>query len=757
MHTPGLLDIDALLDQLTLEQKASLLSGSNDWWTQAIADLDIPSVEVSDGPHGMRRETGVDMVWFSATAFPTASALATSWDTAITEAVAGAIATEAKAQGVQVVLGPGVNIKRSPLCGRNFEYFSEDPHLAGELGLAYVTGAQNQGIGTSLKHFAANNQEVERTRISVEASERTLREIYFPAFERIVTAANPWTVMCSYNRIHGVHASQNHWLLTTILRQEWGYTGLVVSDWNAVHDRVAALKAGLDVEMPGTAGVTDREVVEAVRVGQLDEGLVDRSARRVLDLVNRAMMAGSIGAHNPHVPPTSSGAPADPLAGIDREMLDDHHTLAQEAAASSIALLRNVDHALPLNARAPQRIAVIGDYAARPRIQGGGSAGVDPTRIDVPLDHIRRLASGPVDYAPGYLHFPKSFYQDDISALLLAHGATAEVAPPDSSRRSASLSRDLQLAAKARAVLSGAPSRPAQALANQAVETASTADVIIAFVGLPLAFEQEADDRASLSLPADQQALLGQLAALRDNGARLIVVLNSGSPVTMDPWHDHADAIIQGGLAGQGCGQALARIIFGLVNPSGHLAETYPLALSDTPSYPTWSGERGVVTYGEGVFVGYRWYDEIKRAVRYPFGHGLSYTTFAFSDLALDIVDAEMGEVAVRLTVSNTGDRAGAEVVQLYVGDRAASVSRPVRELRAFSKVHLDSGASERIEFTLTSRDFSWWDTISNTWRREGGQFSIEVGASSRDIRLRQFIDLPDAPFIPALVPDDQL
>jgi beta-glucosidase len=767
-------DVDDVLAALTLEEKASLLSGVDDWFTQPIdragLPASVPSIEVGDGPHGLRKETGVDMVWVPATGFPTASAMGASWDRALMRRVGAAIGEEARAEGVQVVLGPGVNMKRSPLCGRNFEYFSEDPMHSGELGAAYIQGVQSTGVGTSLKHFAANNQEIERTRISVVADERTLREIYFAAFERAIRLSDPWTVMCSYNRLFGVHASQNRWLLTEVLREDWGYDGVIVSDWNAVHDRVAAIRAGLDLEMPGTGGATDAEIVAAVRDGSLDEAVVTASARRVLELIARAYP----GADLVDGPVMSLGhAAGDRLTEEQLRLLraDEHHRLAREAAAACITLLRNATPAgaaqpvLPLSPRDGGTIAVIGAFAEHARIQGGGSSGVDATRIDVPLDEIRSLSEREVVYAPGYVYRPRNAYQEDNLATLAAHGITLQEEAPKVARRSATLAKELQLAEAVQHLAEGPLSETAERLHDDAVAAAENADTIVVFAGLPLAFEQEANDRDTLALPADQVALILRLAELRERtGASLVVVLASGSAVTMDPWHDRVDAVVETWLSGQGVGSAIAEVLFGRVNPSGKIAETFPLALEDSPGFPNWIGERGTVLYGEGVFIGYRWYDALHRPVRYPFGHGLSYTTFGYSDLVVEIVDAAAGRVRVSCTVTNEGSRAGAEVVQLYVGDPDAEVQRPRRELRGFEKVHLEPAESVRVSFELESRDFAYWDSAAERgdgrrglWRREGGEFTMEVGASSQDIRLATTVQLPDDLTIPALVPDAAL
>ena len=764
------LDVEALLAALTLEEKASLLSGVDDWFTAAVdrpeLPAPIPAIELGDGPHGLRKETGVDMVWVPATAFPTASAMGASWDRGLMRRVAAAIGAEARAEGVQVVLGPGVNMKRSPLCGRNFEYFSEDPVHSGELGAAYVEGLQSMGVGASLKHFAANNQEIERTRISVVADERTLREIYLAAFEHVVRHCAPWTVMCSYNRLLGVHTSQNRWLLTEVLREDWGYRGAVVSDWDAVHDRVAALRAGLDLEMPGTAGRTDAEIVAAVRAGELDESVVEASARRVLELVARAYPG-----------PDWADGPVMRLGHVAGERLtrrqlqllhaDEHHALAREAAAGCITLLRNEigpdgqGPVLPLDPR--RTTVVIGAFAEHALIQGGGSSGVDPVRVDVPLDAIRAIAGEQVRYAPGYFCAVKNAYQDDNLAVLAARGRTTfQDVRSQLTRRSAILAEELQLAAAVQRTDRAPLSASAMRLIDEAVEAAARAETIVVFTGLPLAYEQEANDRETLDLPGDQVALIARLADLRERtGATLVVVLSSGSAVSMQPWHDRVDGIVETWLAGQGMGAAIADVLFGRTNPSGRIAETFPLRVEDTPGMPHRIGERGTVLYGEGVFIGYRWYDALDRAVRYPFGHGLSYTSFDYEDLAVEIVDADAGRVRASCTIRNSGDREGDEVVQLYVGDPDAEVDRPVRELRGFEKVRVGPGESVRVAFDLHSRDFSYWDAVADRgdgrrglWRREGGEFYVEIGASSRDIRLAATVELPDDRSVPPLVPD---
>jgi beta-glucosidase len=679
MSTPS--NASSLIGQLTLEEKASLCLGSDFWHTAPVERLGIAAIMVSDGPHGLRTQPEeADHVGISgsvpATCFPTASALASSWDPELVQRVGAALGREARAQGVAVVLGPGINIKRSPLCGRNFEYFSEDPALSGVLGAAMIDGVQSQGVGASLKHYAANNQETDRLRVSAEVDERTLREIYLAGFERAVTEAGPWTVMCAYNKVNGVYASEHAWLLTTVLRGEWGFDGLAVSDWGAVHDRVAALAAGLDLEMPPNLGVSDAAILTAVRSGQLDEHVLDTAVARVLQLVDRA-------AANTEPPPV-----LDP---------DAHHMLARAAATECAVLLKNQDRLLPLRPAAGDIIAVIGEFARTPRYQGAGSSQVNPTRVDVALDELRSAVPDQVEiaFAAGY-----------------GIGTT---------------DRDEQLG-------------------DEAVALASRAEVVVAFLGLPAADESEGFDRTHMDLPASQTALLSRLA---DANPNLAVVLANGSAVRLSEWEQHAKAVLECWLSGQGAGGAAANLLLGTANPSGRLAETLPLRLEDTPSYLNFPGEAGQVRYGEGIFVGYRGYDALDRQVHYPFGHGLSYTSFDYADLSANVTGRPQdGDLVVNITcrVTNTGDHRGKEVVQLYVGDPEASVARPVRELKAFAKVDLDPGETTAVAFTLTARDLSYWSTRLHDWALEGGEFELAVGASSRDLRLTTTLDIAAPP-----------
>ncbi len=682
--------------ELTVGQKASLCLGADLWHTAAVPEHGIASIMVSDGPHGLRRQPDDgDQVSFTgsvpATCFPPAAALGSSWDPELVREVGVAIGREARAQGVAVVLGPGVNIKRSPLCGRNFEYLSEDPLVAGVLGAALVAGLQSRHVGAAVKHFAANNQETDRLRVSADVDERTLREIYLPAFERVVTTARPWTVMCAYNKVNGTYASEHRWLLTEVLRGEWGFDGLVMSDWGAVHDRVAALAAGLDLEMPPHLGVSDRAIVDAVADGSLPEQVLDTAVARVLALVERASGSG----------PATADINAADTDAADTDAVDTaaHHALARRAAADSVVLLRNDQGLLPLVDAPGLRVAVVGEFARTPRFQGAGSSQVNPTRVDSAFDGLlAALPSSTVRFAPGFRP-------------------------------------------------GGGPADPDAAdLAATALGVAADSDVVLAFLGLPPEAESEGFDRTHIDLPAVQLRLLDRLGAL---DVPVVVVLSNGSVVRTSPWERHADAVLECWLGGQAGGSAVADVLTGAAEPGGRRAETIPLSLADHPSALNFPGEHGHVRYGEGVFVGYRGLDATARPVAYPFGHGLSYTTFGYRDLAVTRSGSHDGGdlvLTVAATVTNTGDRAGREVAQLYVGDPVAAVARPPRELRGFTKVALAPGQERRVTFTIGSRDLSYWSVEQRGWVLEGGEFEIAVGASSRDLPLRTHITVEATP-----------
>lgn len=661
--------------EFTLEEKAALTSGAGFWSTKAIGD--IPSVRVSDGPHGLRKQADVPAHGDAggepaaglspskpATCFPPAAGLAQSWDPGLIERVGVALGEECRAEGVNILLGPGINIKRSPLGGRNFEYYSEDPLLTGVLATAWVTGLQSQGVGASLKHFAANNAEHDRMRSSSDVDPRTLREIYLRAFQRVIRDARPWTVMCSYNRINGVLASQNRFLLTDILRDEWSFDGLVVSDWGAVADRAAAVAAGLDLTMPFPGPASDAELADAVRRGDLDESVLDAAAARLAALAEKA---------------------AESTAGYDA---DAHHSLAREAAARSVVLLQNDRALLPLSP--VSSLAVVGVFAEEPRYQGGGSSHVTPTRLTSPLDAIRAAAAGTVTYARGF--------------TVDGSGATG---PADNG-----------------------------ALVAEAVEAARNAEAAVLFLGLAARQESEGFDRTTIELPAEQVELAKAVVAANP---RTVAVLAHGGVVRLAPLAEAVPAILDGGLLGQAGGEAIADVLFGAVNPSGHLAETVPARIQDTPAYLNFPGEHSHVRYGEGIFVGYRWYDAREIEVTYPFGHGLSYTTFGYQGLRLA---AGHDGIEARVTVTNTGGRAGREIVQVYTGLPVSAVTRPPRWLAGFTVVDLEPGESREVIVKVRRDDLAYWDRRVDRFVVEGGRYEVAVGASSRDPRLAGYVDV---------------
>ncbi|WP_226534152.1 glycoside hydrolase family 3 C-terminal domain-containing protein [Microbacterium paraoxydans] len=662
---------------LTLEEKASLTSGADFWTTKAVDRVGLPSVMMTDGPHGLRKQAGsTDHLGLAssvpATCFPPAVGIGSSFDPELIERVGAAIGVEAAIEDVAVVLGPGINIKRSPLCGRNFEYFSEDPIVSGILGAASVRGIQSQGVGASLKHFAANNQEFDRMRVSSDVDPRPLREIYLRGFERVVKDASPWTVMCSYNRLNGVWTSEDPWLLTSVLRDDWGFEGLVVSDWGAVNDRVLGVAAGLDLEMPASGGRTDAQLVAAVRAGTLDESVLDIAADRAIDLVRKA------------------GARPDAAGPLD---VDAHHALARAAAGRSIVLLKNDDALLPL--RKDQKVAVIGAFASEPRFQGAGSSLINPTRVDKALDEMRALGGEQVAYAPGFA---------------VEGGAIAE------------------------------EGRSADELRAEAVDAARSADIAVLFLGLPAAEESEGFDRDHMDLPAAQLAVLD---AVLDVNPRVVVVLSNGGVVAL-PFADRVPAIVESWLLGQAGGGAVADMLYGVVNPSGKLTETVPLRLEDNPSYGNFPGEFGHVRYGEGLLVGYRWYDAKGLDVTFPFGHGLSYTTFEYGPATAEV--GADGDIIVRVEITNSGDREGREIVQVYVAPTQSAVQRAPRELKAFASVALGAGEARVAELTVRREDLAYWDVRVDGWIVEGGSYAIDVAASSRDLRSTVSVEIAGDP-----------
>lgn len=688
------LDVKKLVNELTLEEKASLCSGADFWHTKAIDRLNIPAAMVSDGPHGIRKQESLaDHMGVAesikAIGFPTASAMACSFDRDLLHKVGDALGEECVAEDLAVLLGPGINMKRSPICGRNFEYYSEDPVVAGELGAAFVNGVQEHGVGTSLKHFAANNQEWRRMSISAEIDERTLREIYLAAFETVVKKAQPWTIMCSYNRINGVYSCENDWLLNKVLRDEWGFEGLVMTDWGAMDERVPSLKAGLDLEMPDCHGETDKLIVKAVQSGELEESVLDTAVERILTMVDKYLTArkGIDPASMVHPLPSSVERGYDVAA---------HHALARTTAEQSAVLLKNED-ILPL--QKDKKIAFIGEFAKVPRIQGGGSSHINNTSVESALD----AAGDSVSYAQG-------FHIDEETTD--------------------------------------------ETLLQEAITLAKESDVAVIFAGLPDSFESEGFDRTHLNMPANQNELIARISEVQPN---VVVVLHSGSPIAM-PWLDKVAGVLQMYLAGQASGGAAVNLLFGDATPCGKLAETFPLHLEDNPSYLNFPGNREKVCYQEGVFIGYRYYDKKKMDVLFPFGYGLSYTDFTYSNMKVTVngknaadvdVIKETDEIVVSADITNTGNCDGAEIVQLYIKNPVVYEIRPEKELRDFAKVFLKAGETKTVTFTLNARAFSYYETRIHDWYAESGDYEILLASSSRDIRLQDTVSITGSKKIP--------
>jgi len=654
-----------IIEQMTLEAKVALCSGADFFSTKGFDEYGIPAILMADGPHGLRKQMeAADQLGVNrsvpSTSFPTASLSACSWDRNLLREMGAAIGEEALQEGVSIVLGPGVNIKRNPLCGRNFEYFSEDPFLAGELAVSWIDGAQSQGVGTSLKHFAANSQETERMTSDSIMDVRTLREIYLPAFEKAVKEAKPSTVMCAYNLLNGVYCSDNRFLLREILRDEWGFEGAVVTDWGAMNDRVKAFEAGLDLEMPGSKGYFDDEVIAAVKNGELPEERINESIDRLLDLIFS----------------TAANRQTD-----FRYDVEGHHLLAKKIAANSAILLKNDENILPI--AKGKRIALIGALAKSPRYQGAGSSHINPTKLSSAVDGFTALGLDFV-YFDGY-------------------------------------------------PLKGAGD---ETLLAAAVKGAAKCDVVVIVAGLPEEYESEGFDRETLSMPESHNTLIARVAEANLN---TVVVLVGGAPVEM-PWLSKVKAILNMYLAGQAGGLAMAELLTGMTNPSGKLAESYPLAYADVPSANIYESGGKQAQYREGIFLGYRYFDKIQQDVLFPFGYGLSFTTFEYSDLVISQTELSTPyELQVSVTVKNTGSVDGAEVVQVYVGAVDSTVFRPEKEIKEFLKVFLKVGESRRVSFSLDSRTFAIYD---GGWVVPGGKYQISVGASSRDIRLQGEINI---------------
>lgn len=675
------MDIAKLVSQMTLEEKASYLSGKGFWHLKAVERLGIPSVMVSDGPHGLRKqESSGDHLGLSdsvvTTCFPTAAGMAASFDRSLAHTLGEALGEECQAEDVSVILGPGANIKRSPLCGRNFEYYSEDPFLSGEMAAAHIRGVQSKYVGTSLKHFAVNNQEDRRMSVDVTVDERALREIYLASFEYAVKGGRPWTVMCAYNKLAGVYASENALLLRRVLRDEWGFDGYTMTDWGACADHIKGVVAGMDLEMPSTGGLNDNKLIEAVRQGEIEESVVDEAVSRMLTIVFRY------------------------VENRDKDVVYDraaHHHLARRIAREAMVLLKNEGGVLPLGGS--KKVAFIGKYAQTPRYQGAGSSRINPYEITSALDAVRSVAE--VAYAQGF---------DD------------------------------------------AQDEPNEVMLSQAVRVAEEADVAVLFVGLPDSFESEGFDRGHMCMPNNQTRLIEEICKVNK---AVVIVLHNGSPVEM-PWADDVQAILEAYLGGEAVGGAVVDLLFGAVSPCGKLAETFPLHLEDTPCFGNFPGDGDHVRYGEGIYVGYRHYDTRRMEVLFPFGHGLTYTTFTYSNLKLDNRSiAPGGKVTVSVDVTNTGRFAAKEIVQVYVHSAHAGVTRPAQELKGFDKVSLAPGETKSVHIVLDSRSFAYWEESIHDWYVEGGEYEIRVGASCRDIRMSARLEVSANKPLPVVVTPD--
>ena len=653
---------ELLLKKLTLEEKCALLSGAETFKTRGMPEHGIPQIWLSDGPHGLRKQAGEsDHLGLNpsvpATCFPTASAVANSWDAALGEEIGAALGEEAAAQEVSVVLGPGLNMKRNPLCGRSFEYFSEDPYLAGKLAAGYIRGIQSKGVAACPKHFAVNSQETRRMASDSIVDERTLREIYLTGFEIAVKEGHPRSIMSSYNLVNGTYANENKHLLMDILRGEWGFDGAVITDWGGSNDHALGVKNGSTLEMPAPGGDSVRELLAAVESGKITESDIDARLSELLPLVFDTKAA-------------LDAAPREFDAAA-------HHALARRAAEESLVLLKNEGSLLPL--AAGSKVAVIGDFAKNPRYQGAGSSMVNSTQVDVLLDKLIDSELNVIGYQQGFDR----------------HG------------------------------------KPDAALQKSACELATQADTVILCMGLDEIAESEGLDRRNLRLAQNQVDLLQAVAAVNP---KIVVVLYSGS-VVETPWLDNCQALLYAALGGQAGAGAVADALTGKVNPCGKLAETWPLTYADVPSAADFATRRKTVEYREGLYIGYRYFTTAEKAVRFPFGYGMSYTTFAYSDMAAD-------EQGVSLTVTNTGSVAGTEIVQLYVAKKNSELFRPAKELKGFARVTLAPGEKQRITIMLDDKAFRFWNVKANRWEIEGGEYELLVGASVEDIRLCEKISV---------------
>lgn len=670
-----------IISKMTLEQKAAFVSGFNYWYLQSAPELGLPQIMMTDGPNGLRKqntEKRPDGIGLGnsvpSTCFPPAATSSCSWDRELLRLEGEAIAEECLAEKVSVILGPGTNIKRSPVCGRNFEYFSEDPYLAGVCSTAFTNGVQSKGVGVSLKHYACNSQEAFRMIIDEIIDERAIRELYLPAFEMCVKEAKPWTVMNSYNKINGVYSSQNEWLQEKVLRSEWGFDGLIVTDWGASVDRVSGLECGTDLEMPSSGTLNTKKIIASVENGTLDEKVLDKAVDNVIELIEKSKPA---------------------LKKSYKYDKNKHHNIAKKIAEGSMVLLKNEDSILPL--KKGQKIAVIGEMAKSPRFQGAGTSVINPTMLDNAYDELVKFGADVV-YSQGY---DKS--KDEIDDKMI----------------------------------------------NDAVDSAKKADVVLIFAGLTEGFEAEGYDRKNIEMPNCQNYLISEIVKANPN---TVVVLAGGSVIHM-PWIHEVKALLNSGLGGQAGGSAVADILMGKINPSGKLSETYPLEFSDNPTYGNYPGGPVTSEHRESVYIGYRYYDIAEKDVLFPFGFGLSYTTFEYSDMKLSsdrIKDTDT--VTVSFKIKNTGKVDGAEIAQIYVADKESTIFRPVKELRAFEKVFLKAGEEKKVSVELSKRAFAFWNININDWMVETGEFDILIGASSRDMRLSKTITVES--IVIAKIPD---
>ncbi len=664
-----------LISKMTLEEKASLCSGKDFWHTKGIERLGIPSVMVSDGPHGLRKqEDAADHLGMNesikAVCFPAGCAVAASFSRKVAGRLGETLGNECQAENISVILGPAMNIKRSPLCGRNFEYYSEDPYVSSEMAAAYIEGVQSKNVGTSPKHFMANNQEFHRMTSDSVMDERTMREIYLAAFEGMVKKAKPWTIMNAYNKLNGTYLCENKEILTKVLRKEWGFDGYVMTDWGAMNERVKALEAGCNLEMPASGGITDAEIVEAVKNGTLKEEILDQACEEILNIVFRY---------------------EDNRDKMAEFSLEKDHETAREIEEESIVLLKNEDCILPL--KSGSKVAFIGKYASMPRYQGGGSSHINSFRVDSAWEAVKEKE--PVIYAKGY---------------------------------------------------EDGGNRTDEKLLEEAVEAAKNAEIAVIFAGLPDNFESEGYDRRHLKMPDCQNRLIEEVADVQPN---TVVVLHNGAPVEM-PWIDRVKAVLEAYLGGQAVGSATANVLYGKANPSGRLPESFPLRLEDTPCYLFYGGENDKSEYREGVFVGYRYYTSKNMPILFPFGHGLSYTDFAYTNLKISSNSISESEIlTVEVDVTNKGKLTGKEVIQLYVSPKESKVIRPLRELRAFDKIELEPGETKTVTFRLHARAFAYWDMALHDWFVETGCYEIQIGKSAEKIILSEEVAVKGEKAIP--------